>query len=232
MRGRALIATALVAALADPASAATPGPLVLTRLGIVARYAFVERVVPVRARPARGSRIVGRLSPITFWDTSTPVLALKQLGGFTEVRMSAPWGRDSSGWAPTSALSPLRSVRTWLRVDRESFTASLLRDGHVVFRAPVGVGQPQWPTPAGQFFVEESLTPPEADGLYGPMAFGTSAHSPVLTSWANRGQVGIHGTDEPWLIPGRISHGCIRLRNSDIRRLARLMPVGTPVTIF
>jgi lipoprotein-anchoring transpeptidase ErfK/SrfK len=28
-----------------------------------------------------------------------------------------------------------------------------------------------------------------------------------------------------------VSHGCIRLRNSDILRLARLMPVGTPVTI-
>src|SRR5829696_2360836 len=33
------------------------------------------------------------------------------------------------------------------------------------------------------------------------------------------------------LIPGRISHGCVRLRNEDIVRLSRLMPVGTPVTI-
>ena len=31
--------------------------------------------------------------------------------------------------------------------------------------------------------------------------------------------------------PGRVSHGCIRLRNRDILRLALLMPVGTPVTI-
>lgn len=52
-----------------------------------------------------------------------------------------------------------------------------------------------------------------------------------VPQWPNEGQVGVHGTNEPWLIPGRISHGCIRLRNPDIRRLARLMPVGTPVTI-
>ena len=43
--------------------------------------------------------------------------------------------------------------------------------------------------------------------------------------------MGIHGTDEPGLIPGRVSHGCIRLRNRDIVRLAQLMPVGTPLTI-
>ena len=51
------------------------------------------------------------------------------------------------------------------------------------------------------------------DGIYGAIAFGTSAHSSVLTEWPNEGQVGVHGTNEPWLIPGRISHGCIRLRN-------------------
>jgi lipoprotein-anchoring transpeptidase ErfK/SrfK len=28
-----------------------------------------------------------------------------------------------------------------------------------------------------------------------------------------------------------VSHGCIRMRNRDVLRLARLMPVGTPVTI-
>jgi lipoprotein-anchoring transpeptidase ErfK/SrfK len=43
--------------------------------------------------------------------------------------------------------------------------------------------------------------------------------------------VGIHGTDAPQLLPGRVSHGCIRLRNDAILRLARLMPLGTPVSI-
>jgi lipoprotein-anchoring transpeptidase ErfK/SrfK len=32
-------------------------------------------------------------------------------------------------------------------------------------------------------------------------------------------------------LPGRVSHGCIRLRNEDIEELGRLMPLGTPVTI-
>ena len=43
--------------------------------------------------------------------------------------------------------------------------------------------------------------------------------------------IGIHGTDEPQLIPGRPSHGCIRVRNHDITRLYRLMPIGTPMQV-
>jgi lipoprotein-anchoring transpeptidase ErfK/SrfK len=70
-----------------------------------------------------------------------------------------------------------------------------------------------------------------ADGsFYGPVAFGTSAYSPV-SDRPGGGVVGIHGTDRPELIPGRPSHGCVRLRNGDVKRLARLMPVGTPVRV-
>ena len=36
---------------------------------------------------------------------------------------------------------------------------------------------------------------------------------------------------EPELLPGRVSHGCIRLRDRDILRLDRRMPVGTAVSI-
>ena len=67
--------------------------------------------------------------------------------------------------------------------------------------------------------------------FYGPLAFGTSARSAVLTDWPGGGFVGIHGTNRPELIPGRVSHGCIRMRNRDIERLGRLMPVGTPIII-
>jgi lipoprotein-anchoring transpeptidase ErfK/SrfK len=43
--------------------------------------------------------------------------------------------------------------------------------------------------------------------------------------------VGIHGTNQPGLIPGRPSHGCVRVPNRKILQLKQLMPVGTPVWI-
>ena len=121
-------------------------------------------------------------------------------------------------------------MHTQLVVDRSRLTATLFRDGRKVFAAPVGVGKATSPTPVGQFYVRDRLSG-FGDPFYGPVAFGTSARSAVLTDWPDGGFVGIHGTNEPGLLPGRISHGCIRLRNADILRLSRLMRVGTPVTV-
>ena len=84
--------------------------------------------------------------------------------------------------------------------------------------------------PAGDFYVREVLTNFH-DPFYGPVAFGTSARSAVLTDWPGGGFIGIHGTDTPQILPGRVSHGCIRVRNGPILHLLALMPVGTPVAI-
>jgi lipoprotein-anchoring transpeptidase ErfK/SrfK len=137
---------------------------------------------------------------------------------------------NTTGWVSRDALGGYGEVRTRLVVDRPLLTARLLRNGREIFRARIGIGKPRWPTPAGEFYVRNRLTT-VGDPFYGPVAFGTSARSAVLTDWPAGGFIGIHGTNRPGLIPGRISHGCIRMANDDILRLARLMPVGTPVTI-
>ena len=92
------------------------------------------------------------------------------------------------------------------------------------------MGKPYWPTPPGQFYIRDKLTNFN-NPFYGPIAFGTSARSAVLTDWPGGGFVGVHGTNEPQLIPGRISHGCIRMPNAAIVKLSHLMTVGTPLTI-
>jgi hypothetical protein len=133
-------------------------------------------------------------------------------------------------WVPRSALGGSVFLDTRLVVDRNRFRATLWRDGVPVFTAAIGIGQPQWPTPPGDFYVRDVLTRYRSP-FYGPVAFGMSARSPTLTDWPGGGYIGIHGTDQPSLIPGAISHGCIRMRNADILRLAALMPVGTPITV-
>lgn len=45
------------------------------------------------------------------------------------------------------------------------------------------------------------------------------------------GRVGIHGTNQPGLIGESVGHGCVRVDNDTIRRLARVLPLGTPVLI-
>lgn len=137
-----------------------------------------------------------------------------------------PNGR--TGWVPADVLSQLYVVTTKLVIDRTAKRATLTKGGRKVWQAPIGIGKVSTPTPRGTFWVRERL---RGDGkAYGPWAFGTSAYSNI-SDWPNGGVVGIHGTNEPNLVPGRPSHGCVRVRNGKIRQLARLMPVGTPVSI-
>ena len=41
----------------------------------------------------------------------------------------------------------------------------------------------------------------------------------------------IHGTNKPDGVGRNVSHGCIRVRNRVIERLAAILPLGTPVRI-
>ncbi|HEV2712325.1 MAG TPA: L,D-transpeptidase family protein [Gaiellaceae bacterium] len=197
------------------------------------RWAFVIRHTVVRSAPRRSSRPVAKLARWTPEGTSNLVLVLEgrrtRRGVWIRVRLPIrPANR--TGWVPRKALSDWKEVTTRLVVDRRRLTATLYRRGKVAFRAPVGVGQPYWPTPRGEFFIRNQLYG-FGNPVYGPIAFGTSARSAVLTDWPGGGFIGIHGTNQPSLVPGRVSHGCIRMRNGHILRLAKLMPVGTPLTV-
>jgi hypothetical protein len=208
-------------------------PVLLDRSSVGSRWAPVVRSVVARRGPRADSAAITTLSTRTPEGTSNIVVVVREAASvgtlWTLVRLPVlPNG--TLGWVPRLALGGYVYVHTHLVVDRRRLLVTLYRDGQVVFRAAIGIGQPRWPTPAGQFFIRDKLTKFRSP-FYGPVAFGTSARSAVLTDWPGGGFVGIHGTNQPELLPGRISHGCIRLRNSDILHLDRLLPVGTPVTI-
>ena len=222
--------------LADPLDPAfdVPAPVELRRSADESTWAPVKRAVAARSAARRGSAVVARVDRLTPEGTTNIVLVLgrqKGAGGTLWIRVRLPvLPNNSTGWVPRSALGGYATVRTHLVVDLGDRRATLVRNGRVAFRAPVGVGTTSSPTPRGRFYVRNKLTR-YRNPFYGPIAFGTSARSATLTDWPAGGFVGIHGTNEPELIPGRVSHGCIRLRNPAIVRLARLMPIGTPLTI-
>ena len=57
--------------------------------------------------------------------------------------------------------------------------------------------------------------------------------NPLGVAWLglNCGFVGLHGTNSPKMIGRNASHGCVRHKNEDIKKLFTLVPVGTPVYI-
>jgi lipoprotein-anchoring transpeptidase ErfK/SrfK len=212
---------------------AVPRPAPIASPEHASRWASVRRPVLARSAPSSRASIVARLAIRTPEGTSNLVLVLANAASagrlWAKVRLPV-LPSNTTGWVPRRALGGYRVVQTRLVVDRRSLTATLFRNGKPVFRTRVGVGRPQWPTPSGEFYIRNRLREFKSS-FYGPIAFGTSARSSVLTDWPAGGFVGIHGTNRPELLPGQVSHGCIRMRNEDILRLGRLMPVGTPLTI-
>jgi len=207
------------------------------RLGsraILGRWTIVRATAPAHSRPDPHAPVIARLATRSPEGTANALQVLRSKPGadgrlWVEMRLPVlPNGQV--GWVERRMLGAYETVTTHLVVDRQHLSATLYRGGRVVFKAPVGIGTTSSPTPEGEFMVRDELTR-FTSPFYGPVAFGTTARSAVLTDWPDGGFIGIHGTDEPALIPGHISHGCIRLRNADILRLAMLMPVGTLVTI-
>ena len=149
------------------------------------------------------------------------------------------WEQVRLAMRPNGTLGWVKDADVDLVLDPYSVTVSLgahrivLRKGSkVVLSAPAGVGRSVLPTPTGTYYIVELLKQSDPSGPYGPYAFGTSAFSNVLYHFGGGpGEIGLHGTDEPQLLGTNVSHGCIRVNNSIIARLAGILPLGTPVII-
>jgi L,D-transpeptidase catalytic domain len=233
-----VLAPSAVASASSSAFAAMSGPpggagMTLSNLRTLSRWAYPQFASAVHQDPSAGSRVVARLKFLTSDGQAEIYLALRseKVGKVTWIQISVPARPNGiTGWVPAAALSEMHISREYLRINRETLRAALQRNGRAIWGAPVGVGRPSLPTPAGNFYVTEKLITLE-DPFYGPYALGTSAYAPTLGEWPGGGVIGIHGTDEPQLIPGRPSHGCIRLHNSDITKLWRLIEIGTPIEV-
>ena len=198
------------------------------------RVATPEALVRTRSQPDPNATPGPRLRATTEHGAPEVYLALAEADGTDGrrwVRVRIPRRPNGqTGWVPREALGRYRILNTSLEVDRSKLRVTLFRDGRRVMRFPVGVGARSTPTPGGHFWIREKLRY-KRDPMYGDRALGTSAYAPRLENWPLGGVIGMHGTSYPELIPGRPSHGCIRIRNRDIARLFRAVPVGTPLRI-
>src|SRR3954454_7914628 len=137
----------------------------------------------------------------------------------------------STGWIKKKKVTLTgHDYRVLINLDKHILKA--YKGGTRIIRTPIGVGRAVTPTPVGLYYITELLRQPDPSGTYGPYAFGLSAHSNVLNEFAGRdGVLGIHGTNFPQGIGTNVSHGCIRLSNHAILKLAHTLPVGTPVRV-
>ncbi|HZN15801.1 MAG TPA: L,D-transpeptidase family protein [Acidimicrobiales bacterium] len=165
-------------------------------------------------------------------EYGVPVVVLVQTekGGWLNVLLPVrPNG--STGWIrATDVTTSKHEFRIEVELSAHRLTV-YHRDG-VFLQESVGVGRGPTPTPLGVFYTKELLQPPNPNTAYGAYAYGLSGYSNVLTDFAGGdGIVGIHGTNDPATLGTDVSHGCIRMSNAGITRLAKSLPLGVPVVI-
>ena len=203
-----------------PATSSAPA----TPVGLAA--VAIGPKVTVYEQPA-GKRLAALANPISSGAPLT-FLVSRRNGDWVEVQL-AQRPNGSTGWVRSDDVT-LQSLTYSLRVSTKTNTLTLSRNGKVTRTFPVATGTGGTPTPHGSFYLTELLAPRNAG--YGPYAFGVSAFSTVLNNFGGGpGQIGLHGTDDAGSIGSAASHGCIRMRNKDITTLARLLPLGTPITV-
>jgi hypothetical protein len=162
-----------------------------------------------------------------------PVIA--EAPGWLDVEL-AQRPNESTAWIPANRAT-LSSTPYFLFLSLCNTHLFVFKSNAFLYDFPAGVGAPDDPTPIGNYFIA-MITPPPDPG-YGPFVLATSAHSNTINSWEGMGDAitAIHGpitaqADQAIGTTGaRISHGCIRLHNSDLAELSGIPP-GTPLVIW
>ncbi|HEY9635173.1 MAG TPA: L,D-transpeptidase [Coleofasciculaceae cyanobacterium] len=98
------------------------------------------------------------------------------------------------------------------------------------------VGQPGWETPTGTFkVVQKQSNPIWKQPITGEL-IPTGPDNPLGDRWIafwsdGHHQIGFHGTNNEELVGQAVSHGCLRMRNKDIRELYEQVSIGTQVVV-
>jgi len=139
---------------------------------------------------------------------------------------------DAPGVAPVS-----------VKVDTKTNMLALYQGGAIVAAYPVTIGSGQTESPVGDWTVRSVAKMPdyrydekmlkEGERSDDFKILPPGPNSPVGIVWIalNKKGIGLHGTEEPDSIGRSVSHGCVRLANWDIIRLAGKVKAGVPVSI-
>ncbi len=168
--------------------------------------------------------------------------------GFNEIQAANPQldpfvpPAGAVALVPTARILPRAATPGTVVVNLSEMRLYLVRAGGeppVTF--PVGVAMRPHSTPLGVMTVIEKMVEPtwyptaailEEDPTL-PTAVPPGPENPLGTHalrLSNR-TILIHGTNRPFGVGRKVSHGCIRLYPDDIRRLFRLVDVGARVAI-
>jgi lipoprotein-anchoring transpeptidase ErfK/SrfK len=189
--------------------------------------AQIERRTALRDAPDGDA--VERVGPKSRWGGPAILAVVERRGPWVAVLHHA-MPNDKPGWV---AVEDVKLVREpWaIEVDLSEREAVVRLHDKAVDRIPVAIGRPASPTPTGRFGVTDRLVT-KPGSPYGCCILALSGTQPnVPEGWPGGNRIAIHGTSNEASVGSPASAGCLRMRDADIRKLMRRIPVGARVEI-
>jgi lipoprotein-anchoring transpeptidase ErfK/SrfK len=149
-------------------------------------------------------------------------------------------GKQNQNQKPTDAAQSMPPVVVTVSQSASALTVTSA-DGRTLMFAPVTTGSEHDPLPLGEWKVTRVLFNPnfhynpdlfwDANPSHTKATIPAGPNGPVGVAWINlsKEHFGLHGAPEPSQIGRTQSHGCVRLTNWDVVRLANMVGPGTPV---
>ncbi len=140
------------------------------------------------------------------------------------------------GVAQAKSVQGLGTSQTQMVVDLSDRRVYVYRYDQVIASYPIAVGKKGWETPTGDFKVMHMEHHPIWRHPITGEVFDAGTNSPLGERWIGfwsdgRNEIGFHGTPNVDLLGAAVSHGCLRMRNSDVRLLYSQVSLGTPVLV-
>ncbi|MCC5608001.1 L,D-transpeptidase [Nostoc sp. CHAB 5834] len=145
----------------------------------------------------------------------------------------ALWSKASAQQVPSNRVE---DAKTQVVVDLSDRRTYVYAGDEVIASYPIAVGKKGWETPTGSFQVIHMRHYPIWRHPITGKVFEAGTDSPLGDRWIGfwsdgRNEIGFHGTPEIDLVGTAVSHGCLRMRNSDVRLLYEQVSLGTTVLV-
>jgi lipoprotein-anchoring transpeptidase ErfK/SrfK len=182
-------------------------------------------------------------SPVEIGDSAIAASVPTSPQQSAVINFDSPWKPEKSNSGnvtdpANNTNQPLESgvERTQVIVDLSDRRVYVSRADEIIASYPIAIGKKGWETPIGNFqVIHKEHHPIWRHPITGTIYEG-GTDSPLGDRWIGfwsdgRNEIGFHGTPDVDLVGAAVSHGCLRMRNSDVKMLYSQVKIGTSVSV-